>query len=340
MVVVVVPRSSADPGVSGSSARGPKPLDRDHIEISKPRDRKDQAYLASVEMIREVLDAATPAGAAPPSSTTRPSVPPGANSEPTVEELRGSVTVQGDHNIVVGGQGNQMLSGVTAGGDVVLGDKVGGDKVAGDKFGGDKMTGDKIGNQTSPTASAPGLAPPPSGSAVARSLKPGPWRVFLSHTSELRQFPASGSYIAKAERAVSASGHAIVDMADFPSIGEAPATVCIKRVQGCDVYVGIYGARYGSPVRDRPEVSYTELEFDTATEMGIPRLVFLIDPDSEELGLPAKALMDLEFGQKQQLFLQRVKEVGLTVQRFRNPDDLKALVERSLRELAECPTSP
>ncbi|MFN9906721.1 MAG: hypothetical protein ACK56F_11465, partial [bacterium] len=46
-VVIVVPRSSADPGVVGETARGPTPLDRDHLEISKPRNRDDQAYLGS-----------------------------------------------------------------------------------------------------------------------------------------------------------------------------------------------------------------------------------------------------------------------------------------------------
>ena len=47
------------------------------------------------------------------------------------------------------------------------------------------------------------------------------WRVFLSHTSELRHYPEQGSYVAEAERAVSAAGHVIVDMADFPADGPA-----------------------------------------------------------------------------------------------------------------------
>lgn len=168
----------------------------------------------------------------------------------------------------------------------------------------------------------------------------GPWRVFLSHTSELRQYPSGGSYIDKAERAIFAAGHVVVDMRDFPSIDQAPAQVCIDRVNGCDVYVGIYGTRWGSPVRDRPEVSYTELEFDTATatkgtERPIKRLVFLLDEEAEDLGIPLKALIDRKYAEKQQRFLQKVRDAGLTLQKFANPDQLSQLVERSLRELAE-----
>jgi len=59
-VVIVVPRSSADPGVTGETARGPTPLDRDHLEISKPRNRNDQAYLGSTQLIRLILMGALP----------------------------------------------------------------------------------------------------------------------------------------------------------------------------------------------------------------------------------------------------------------------------------------
>jgi hypothetical protein len=45
--------------------------------------------------------------------------------------------------------------------------------------------------------------------------------------------------------------------------------------------------------------------------------------------------VDLQYGQRQDAFLQRVSDCGLTVQRFRNPDHLAALVERSLRKLEE-----
>jgi hypothetical protein len=41
-------------------------------------------------------------------------------------------------------------------------------------------------------------------------------RVFVSHTSELREFPEGASYVAAVERAISACGHVIVNMADFP----------------------------------------------------------------------------------------------------------------------------
>ncbi|MFM7513036.1 MAG: DUF4062 domain-containing protein [Cyanobium sp.] len=265
-VVIVVPRSSADPGVAGETARGPTPLDRDHLEISKPRNRNDQAYLGSTQLIDLILSGEVP-GAAPSRPAVEPppapvaSTPPPQTAEPSPTN---QVTVTGGRNITITGAsaGGNINVGNTIQGDYVAGDKFTGDKVMGDKVSGDKVVGDVetgrrifIGN--TPILS---MAPPsatPAAVPGASAFKPGPWRVFLSHTSELREYPSGGSYISKAERAVSAAGHAIGDMADFAASDQSPAQVCIEKVQGNDVYIGIYGRRYGSPVRDQPEISYT-----------------------------------------------------------------------------------
>jgi hypothetical protein len=332
-VVIVVSRSSADPGVAGETARGPTPLDRDHLEISKPRNRQDQAYIGSTQLIRLILSGEAPESGPGQAVPNPPSNPPVQAPHPAATN---QVKVSGNRNIT--------MTGVSAGGNINVGNSIHGDYVAVDKFSGDKVMGDKFsGNKIIhiPGTEIMHLDPcvhPNAGAATATGSpprKPGPWRVFLSHTTELREYPSGGSYIAKAERAVIAAGHAIVDMADFVAIDQAPAAVCQQRVRNCDVLVGIYGLRYGSPVRDQPEVSYTELEFITATEAAMPRLIFVINADSEELGLPAKALVDRDYGDRQDAFIQRVKDAGLTLQFFRNPDDLKGLVERSLRELAE-----
>ena len=157
--------------------------------------------------------------------------------------------------------------------------------------------------------------------------------MFVSHTSELREFPRGGSYVDAVERAVTACGHVIVDMADFPAADLPPAQLCTERVQSCDVYVGVLGTRYGSPVRDRPEVSYTELEFEAATGAGLERLVFTLDTGAEVTGIPPSGLIDLEFGARQEAFRRGVRD-SLVTQPFSNPGVLGQLVERSLRELA------
>jgi tetratricopeptide (TPR) repeat protein len=159
--------------------------------------------------------------------------------------------------------------------------------------------------------------------------------VFISHTSELRDYPKGQSYVAAVERAVSAAGHVIVDMKDFPAADQTPAELCIGLVRGCDVYVGVLGTRYGSPVPDKPEVSYTELEFDTATGAALERLVFVLDTAAENVGIPLSALIDREFGGRQDAFRARVQHSGLVTQSFTDPATLGQLVERSLRELVE-----
>jgi tetratricopeptide (TPR) repeat protein len=137
------------------------------------------------------------------------------------------------------------------------------------------------------------------------------------------------------ERAVSACEHVIVDMANFPAADQVPAELCREKVRACDVYIGVLGTRYGSPVRDKPEVSYTELEFDAATEAGLPRLVFLLDTNAADVGIPPSRLIDHRFGARQEAFRQRVQDSGLVTQQFANPPTLCQLVERSLRDLAE-----
>ena len=156
--------------------------------------------------------------------------------------------------------------------------------------------------------------------------------MFVSHTSELREFPRHGSYVDAVERAISACGDVIVDMADFPAADLPSAQLCAERVRSCDVYVGVLGTRYGSPVRDRPEVSYTELEFEAATGAGLERLVFMLDTEAEVTGIPPSGLIDLEFGARQEAFRRRVRE-SLVTRSFSDPGTLGQLVERSLREL-------
>jgi uncharacterized protein DUF4062 len=124
-------------------------------------------------------------------------------------------------------------------------------------------------------------------------------------------------------------------VAGFPAADLPAAGLCAERARGCEVYVGVLGTRYGSPVRDKPEVSYTEFEFEMATEAGMDRLVFLLSTEAEDVGIPLTGLIDHEYGGRQEAFRRRVREdSGLVVQTFTDPGTLGQLVERSLQELA------
>ena len=119
------------------------------------------------------------------------------------------------------------------------------------------------------------------------SIVEGPLRVFLSHTSELRKYPQERSFVAAAEQAVIRAEDAVLDMAVFHRAGGQARQYCGSRCGGRCVRRH-HRIPVRSPVRDEPELSYTELEFDAATEVGLPRLVFLLDEDAV-LPLPRTA---------------------------------------------------
>ena len=99
----------------------------------------------------------------------------------------------------------------------------------------------------------------------------------------------------------------------------------------------IAGFRYGSPVRDQPALSYTELEFQTATDAGMPRLVFLVDEDADG---PARLFRDVEHGARQEAFRARLTgEAGLVVGSVANPDRLETLLHQALTELPRATTA-
>lgn len=153
--------------------------------------------------------------------------------------------------------------------------------------------------------------------------------VFLSYTSELAQPPPERPFVEAAKDAVNRAGHVYRHMGSFPARPEAPADVCAAAVRESDVYVALVGLRYGSPVRDQPELSYTELEFKTATATRKPRLVFLINPPEQI----REQIEDTEHWDRQLRFRNELADCGVTTASVDTPDRLETALFHALIEL-------
>ena len=151
-------------------------------------------------------------------------------------------------------------------------------------------------------------------------------QVFLSHTSDMAQFPEGRTFVQAALDAVGRARMAPVDMRYFAARDGMPADYCRQQVRACDIYVAIIGFRYGSVVAGEG-VSYTESEFLAASSAGLPRLVFLLAKSAYSL-----ELADADLGQVEG-FRKRLLSGGLLVREFASSDSLELEVFHALSDL-------
>src|SRR2546423_1225950 len=101
-----------------------------------------------------------------------------------------------------------------------------------------------------------------------------PARVFLSHTSDMSDYPSERSYTTAAREAILRAGDVPVEMTYFPAIDMPSLAYCRREVEASDLLVAIIGWRYGSIAAE--DTSFTEWECRIARDSGIPLVVFLI----------------------------------------------------------------
>ena len=154
-------------------------------------------------------------------------------------------------------------------------------------------------------------------------------RVFLSYTSELATYPEKRSFVDAAKSAINKTGHACFEMRDFTAENAPSSEACIREVSSSDLFVCLVGFKYGSPVVDQPEVSYTELEYDTASDKGMQRLIFALHEDTKG---PAWLFIDPTYGPRQFKFRQKIQN-ELLIRSVSNADQLEFQLYLALRQI-------
>jgi hypothetical protein len=79
--------------------------------------------------------------------------------------------------------------------------------------------------------------------------------------------------------ALETSGHQFRGMEHFPAQQAPPLEVALAALEHSDVYVGIIGDLYGSCPPGRV-LSYTELEYNRATELDMYRIILILGDDA------------------------------------------------------------
>jgi hypothetical protein len=148
-------------------------------------------------------------------------------------------------------------------------------------------------------------------------------KIYISSTySDLK---AEREAVAQAVRRL---GHQPIAMEDYTASSEKPLEKCLADVRECRLFVGIYAWRYGYIPNGRKR-SITHLEYDQATEIGLPCFLFLLHEDAA--WPPARVDDDRSLIKA---FRNSVAEMKL-VAYFKNGDELSAHVSASLSRQAD-----
>ena len=155
------------------------------------------------------------------------------------------------------------------------------------------------------------------------STSSSPWRIFVSSTKE-DLIP----YREAVETVLTGMEHIPLGMEYFVSSPDSPIDVCLATVRRSQLYIVIVGMRYGS-IEEGSGKSFTELEYDEAVKNKIPVLVFIID--EEQCPILPKFVDVGEKAEKLKQFKAKLNSSYL-VSRFASIDNLKQLVEKSVRQ--------
>lgn len=147
-------------------------------------------------------------------------------------------------------------------------------------------------------------------------------KVFLSSTfTDLEQYRKT------VQQAIRQLGAIDVSMEHFGSRDEQPKDACLKIIhEESDVFVGIYAHRYGY-IPDEDEISITETEYIAASELNLPRFIYIVDskypwiPDYIDIGNNNEKLHSFKnrllkrhvcqtFGSEDQLATKVVADLG------------------------------
>jgi 8-oxo-dGTP pyrophosphatase MutT (NUDIX family) len=145
-------------------------------------------------------------------------------------------------------------------------------------------------------------------------------KVFLSSTYkdliEHRKFAAE---------AIERLGLQGARMEVFGARPEEPLHACLKEIQACNLFIGIYAHRYGF-IPEGSDLSITELEYRHAQNLKKPLFCFVVD---EHHPWPPKLIEENPSKQKLEMFKQTLGSATIR-ETFSTPEDLAYKIASSL----------